>query len=136
MRWCCRGRAKREKTLCFCSCKLHHANMSKTLVSPRFRKQLFELWEPRESGNAETNQRLGMSVTPAMRIRCSLASPSKDSSESVIKVWIFSTLRRSCILCKWGARQAAGFRQEPRRSATEFTDAFNEQVAPKTANLL
>ena len=32
-------------------------------------------------GNAETNQRLGMSLTPAMRIRCSLASPSEDSSE-------------------------------------------------------
>ena len=32
-------------------------------------------------GNAETDQRLGMSVTPATRIRCRLASPSEDSSE-------------------------------------------------------
>ena len=55
---------------------------------------------------------------------------AKIRQKRVIKVWIFRTLRRSCILCKWGARQAAGFRQEPRRSATEVYRCFQRTGRP------
>ena len=52
------------------------------VISPRFSQATFCALGNQESlGNAETNQRLGMSLTPSMRIRCSLASPSEDSPE-------------------------------------------------------
>ena len=60
---------------------------------------------------------------------------AKIRSKKVIKVWIFRILRRSCILCKWGARQAAEFRQEPRRSTTDLYRCFlRTGRPPKTAN--
>ena len=60
---------------------------------------------------------------------------AKIHSKKVIKVWIFRIFRRSCILCKWGARQAAEFRQEPRRSTTDLYRCFLRRGRPpKTAN--
>ena len=58
---------------------------------------------------------------------------AKIHQKRVIKVWIFRTLRRSCILCKWGARRAAGFRQEPRRSATELYRCFQRTGRPQNS---
>ena len=56
-------------------------------------------------------------------------------SKKVIKVWIFRIFRRSCILRKWGAHQAAEFRQEPRRSTTDLYRCFLwTGRPPKTAN--
>ena len=55
---------------------------------------------------------------------------AKIRQKRVIKVWIFRTFRRSCILCKWGARQVAGFCKEPRRSATEFYRCFQRTGRP------
>ena len=55
---------------------------------------------------------------------------AKIRQKRVIKVWIFRTLQSSCI-CKWGARQAAGFRQEPRRSATEVYRCFQRTGRPQ-----
>ena len=49
----------KEKEGFFCSCKLHRADASKTFVSPRFRKQLFVLWEPREFGDCGDKSAFG-----------------------------------------------------------------------------
>ena len=60
---------------------------------------------------------------------------AKIRSKKVIKVLIFRIFRRSCILCKWGARQAAEFRQEPKRSTTDVSRCFlRTGRPPKTAN--
>ena len=71
----------KEKEGFFCSCKLHRADASKTLLVRGFASNFLCSGNQESLGNAETNQRLGMSLTPSMRIQCSLASPSEDSSE-------------------------------------------------------
>ena len=85
---------------------------------------------------AETNRRLGIAVAPAMGIRVILVSPSEDSSEKSNQSFDFRTLRHSHMLCKWEARQPAEFRQEPRRSTTDFYQCFlRTGRPPKTANM-
>ena len=60
---------------------------------------------------------------------------AKIRSKKVIKGWFFRIFRSPCILCKWGARQAAEFRQEPRRSTTDLYRCFlRTGRPPKTAN--
>ena len=59
---------------------------------------------------------------------------AKIRPKKVIKIWIFGILWRLCILCKGGARQAAEFRQEPRRSTADLYPCFLRTGRPKTAN--
>ena len=55
----CSIESPRRKKAFFCSCKLYRADASKTFVSPRFRKQLFVLWEPREFGECGDRSAFG-----------------------------------------------------------------------------
>ena len=53
------NRKPKEKEGVFRSCKLHRADASKTFARPRFRKQLFVLWEPRKFGGCEDKSAFG-----------------------------------------------------------------------------
>ena len=60
--WLVRGVVRsiaQEETRLFSSRKLHRSDMSKKFVSPRFHKQLFVLWEPRELGKCRDKWTFG-----------------------------------------------------------------------------
>ena len=113
---CSIHRSRRNKT--FSSRKLHRSDMSKKFVSPRFCKQLFVLWEPRELGKCRDKSMFGDGCDTCNGNQAILASPSEGSSEKVNQSLDFPHF--VCILCKWGARQAAELRQERRRSTQDI----------------
>ena len=76
-----RSKAQGEKRHFFAHASCTAQTRARRLLVRGFARNFSCSGNQASMGNAETNQRLGMSVTPAMWIQCSLASPSEDSSE-------------------------------------------------------